>query len=231
MWQSEVFLYWTRANRECVDENKPCHLMDVDCGHKAAGIQREERRNYVLCPSVAPRWALSCLLVINTLVPIQLHRFTAEEQRLIFLWSHFEHQIFVHKDSKSFPPFWAAQKSDQTVSFAVWFFRGQAGRRGTCSCRCSVPALHHNKGNLNALLFYVHCCKVLQGHCGPYKTESCQIHREGTCLDWERWFIYVGYSERPLIRAAVIQHGVDFILWSTFSVLLSASPGNTQREL
>lgn len=86
-------------------------------------------------------------------------RFTGEKQRPMFLGS-----FFATETRKL--PFCAAQRSDQT------------GWRGTCSCCCSVPALHHNKGNLNAFLFYVLFCKILQGYCGPYKIESCQMHRE-----------------------------------------------------
>lgn len=120
--------------------------------------------------------------------------------------------------------------------FCCVVFRGQAGRRGTCSCLRFVPALQHNKGNLNALLFYVHCCKILQGHCGPYKTESCQI------LDWERCFIYAGHSESPPVQAAaaplqLLRHrsSADAVKWMWWEAIIfhdyaNRNKGNKERK-
>lgn len=198
-----VCTVWTRVNCKnwlCRDEN--------ELWHKPAGRKRRPGRNHILCPKVQPLikfFLVYCLLIHLCHVAPQIYRWRAEF--LSSLWA----SDICHKDSESFSFVQLRDLARQSLLCCV-VFRGQAGRRGTCSCRCSVPALHHNKGNLNAVLFYGHCCKILLGHCGPYETiwELSNSQRGVTSLDWEGWFIYVGL----LSRAVVPQRSVDFVLRS-----------------
>lgn len=184
-----VCTVWTRVNCKnwlCRDEN--------ELWHKPAGRKRRQRRNHILCPKVQPLikfFLVYCLLIHLCHVAPQIYRWRAEF--LSSLWA----SDICHKDSESFSFVQLRDLARQSLLCCV-VFRGQAGRRGTCSCRCSVPALHHNKGNLNAVLFYGHCCKILLGHCGPYETESCQIHREESRLWIERDGLFMLASYREL---------------------------------
>lgn len=128
---------------------------------------------------------------------MQLHRLTAEEQRLMLL-SSFRASDLCHKDSKSVS---FVQRRDLTRQSPPlwWFSGGRQGGEGPVAAAALSPALHHNKGNLNALLFYVHCCKILQGHCGPYKTESCQILREKARVWIERDGLFMLATLRGLL--------------------------------
>ena len=189
-----VFRFYTEQEwTDCV-----WHLIFVDCGHKPTGRDRHERRWHIFCLKAKPLWIVFffffwviCTLMLCTYTYLLLH--SRDWCSLV----HFEHQILATKTQKASPLCSSEIWPDSLLCCVV--FRGQAGRRGTCSCRCSVPALHHNKGNLNALLFYVHCCKILQGHCGPYKTESCQIHIEKARVWIERDGLFMLATLRGLL--------------------------------
>lgn len=168
--------------------------------------------------SFAPHQILSCLLLINKFVPCSSSDLLLKSSSV-----HCERQIFSTK----------TQKASLLCSSEIWphsaVFRGQAGRRGTCSCRRSVPALHHNKGNLNAVLFYGHCCKILLGRCGPYETESCQIHREKAGLWIERDGLFMLATARGLLSELPFLSAV-LILFSGPNCSVSLSAGGLVKS-
>lgn len=147
-------------------------------------MNRNEKRHHIIF--IAPH------LIVNTPVVIS----DSPEWRAMSL------STFPASETRK-----ASQRCDQRCVV----FRGQGP---VAAAALSRRSLHYNKENLNALLFYLHCCKILQGQCGPYKTESCQIHRKKARVWFESDALFMLATLRGLLSE------LQRLFYSTCSLFL-----------